>query len=218
MNIVEVIAKAAKGEALTDEEKAGLKEFNPQKQVDSAAAAARKEAEAKAEAAKGEAAKLQKQIDDLNAALKAKDDAGKTDLERAQEQVKQFAGQLKELQGKVEFAEKEKSALVREQKLDSVLREAGIQFIDGVDHKILTRAFNGAFEGIEDLENAEVVKPIVTTFRAMNKGVIMDTSGHGSGNPLKGASGGAPVGLTGKPVDQMSPAEREKDLKERGMM
>jgi len=216
VKIGELITKAAKGEALTDEEKGALAGFDLQKQLDSTAAAARKEAESKAEAAKAELSKMQKQIDDLNGALKAREDSGKTDLERAQEQVKTFATQLKELQGKVEMAEKEKGALVREQKLDGVLREAGIQFIDGVDQKILKRAFNGAFEGIADLENAEVTKPIVETFRAMNKGVIKDTTGHGSGNPPRGASSGVPVGLNGKPVDQMSAEERNKDLQSRG--
>ena len=214
MKIGEIIAKAAKGETLTDEEKTALSEFDVQKQIDSAAAAARKEAETKAEQAKSEAAKMQKQIDDLNAAIKAKEDAGKTDLEKANEQVATFAKQLKALESKVQAAEAEKASLVRNQKLDAVLNKAGIQFIEGVDHGILKKAFSGMFDGIDDLENDEVVKPILNTFKATNKGVIVDTSGHGSGNPANQGGGRPPE----SDPSTMSAADREKDLKTKGII
>ncbi len=218
MKIGELIAKAAKGEALTEEERKALAEFDLQKQIDASAAAARKEAEAKADQAKAEAAKMQKQIDELNAAIKAKDDAGKSDLERAQEQVATFAKQLKDLQGKVEQAEQEKTRMLRSQQLDEVRRNAKLDWIDGVDSKILQRAFEGAFEGIDDLGNEDVVKPVIATFRALNKGVIRDPSGPGSGNPLRDGTGVPPIGKNGKPVDQMTAEEREKDLGERGLL
>lgn len=214
MKIGEIIAKIQKGEALTDDEKKALEGFDLQKQIDSAAAAARKDAESKADTAKLEAAKLQKQIDDLNLKLKTNDDVGKTDLQKAQEQVNQFAKQLKDLEGKVETAEKEKAQLIRSQKLDGILGKAGIQFIDGVDHGILKRAFSGMFDGINDLDNDEVVKPILNTFKATNKGVIVDTSGHGSGNPQKvGTGGGGGVDPT-----TMTDAERAADLKSKGII
>ena len=214
MKIGEIIAKVLKGEQLTDEEKKALGEFDLQKQIDSSAAAARKEAEQKAEAAKAEAAKLQKQIDDLNETIKAKDNAGKTDLEKANEQVATFAKQLKDLESKVQAAESEKSALVRNQKLDAVLSKAGIQFIDGVDHGILKKAFAGMFDGIEDLDNEEVVKPVLNTFRVTNKGVIVDTTGHGSGNPARVGGGSAAE----SDPSTMSDADREKDLKAKGII
>ena len=47
MEIKVILAKAAKGETLTDEEKSALAAFDPDKVADSKAAAARKTAETK---------------------------------------------------------------------------------------------------------------------------------------------------------------------------
>ncbi|MEN6535164.1 MAG: hypothetical protein ABFD89_15985 [Bryobacteraceae bacterium] len=217
MKIGELIAKSLKGETLTDEEKKALSEFDIQKHSDSVAAAARKEAEAKVDQARAEQAKLQKQIEDLTATLRTKEDSGKSELERARDQLKEFGAKLQELQKQVDAEKTEKAKLVRGQKLGSILQQSGIQFIEGVDRKILHRAFEQSFDGIDDLDAEAVVKPIVNTFRAMNKGVIVDTSGHGSGSPARGTPG-SPMGLSGKPVDQMTPTEREADLKKRGIL
>lgn len=65
MTLKETLAKIAKGEQLSDEERKFLLEYDEQKQIDAAAAAARKRADAEAKEAKEALARLQGEFDDF---------------------------------------------------------------------------------------------------------------------------------------------------------
>ena len=119
MTIKDILAKLVKGETLTAEELAFLKGYDPQKDIDSAAAAARKKSEADAAKAVQDLAAAQQQLKDAQTKLDEAGSKGKTDLQKLQDQ-------LAVLQKQVETATSEKQKLVRQQKLDDVIRKSGL--------------------------------------------------------------------------------------------
>lgn len=214
MTIADILAKVRKGDTLTAEEKTFLEGYDPQRDLDGAAAAARKKAEADASKAAQDLEAAQKQLTELQAKLAEAGSKGKTDLQKLQEQVATLTAQI-------EAEKAEKTKLIRVQKLDDVIRRSGVQFVQEVDGNIMRRALESEFGGLsdEDLASDVKVKPVLDTFRARNKAVILDTSGHGSGGATHDGSlkaGG--TGLDGKPVDKMTAAERQADLKKRGIL
>ncbi len=211
MQIKDILAKVTKGETLTDEEKQALAGFDPDAVVNSAAAAARKKAESDAAKAAQEAADLKAKLDAAMAKLTEAEGKGKTDLQKLQEQVATLSRQ-------VETANAEKAKLVRQQKLDDVIRSSGLQFVKEVDGSIMRSALVKEFEGLPDdaLADAEKVTPILNTFRARNKAVILDTSGHGAGGPAHTPGSGAED--RAKEIEQMTPEQRRADMKKRGIL
>lgn len=218
MNIKDILSKVTKGEKLSDDESKALQAYDPQKDIDAAAAAARR----KAEQDKADADKV---VDDLKTQMaglqKKLDDAGKgklSEAEQAKAAQEALQRQIADLTAKFTAAEQEKAKLTRQAKVDAVIRSSGIKFVDGIDANILMGALASSIGSLkdEDLGNPDAVKPLVEAFKNANKAVIADTSGHGAGsNPGQRVEVG--VG-TGKPIDQMTPAERQADLKKRGII
>lgn len=211
MTIKDILAKVANGETLSDEERAALAGFDPDVAVNSAAAAARKKAESDAAKAAQDAANLKAQLDEALAKLADSDGKGKSEVQK-------LADQVATLQQQVADANAEKARLVRQQKLDDVIRGTGLQFVKDVDGGIMRKALEGEFSGLtdEDLADAAKVKPVVDTFRARNKAVILDTSGHGAGH----APHQSPVDATErlKALEAQTPEDRKKDLKKSGVL
>jgi len=182
MKITEILSKVQNGESLTDDEKKTLGEFDFQKAIDGAAAAARKEAQTKADELAKAKAELEKKAMDLESTLRLKDDAGKTDLEKSQAQIAEFAKKLQIMETSLAAKDKEASQLKRSHSLAEIRRKMGVQFADGLDHGMLEESFSRAFDGINDLADETVIKTKVDTWSALNKAAILDTSGHGSGS------------------------------------
>lgn len=212
MNLKDILAKVAKGEALTDAEKAFLAGYDPQKDLDAAAAAARKKAEADALKASQDLATTQQQLKDAQTKLEEAGNKGKTDLQKLQEQVATLTQQ-------VTAASAEKAKLIRQQKLDDVIRGSGVQFVKEVDGGIMRNALVNEFAGLtdDDLANAEKVKPVLETFRARNKAVILDASGHGAGTSPHAQPGGNAEDRH-KAIESMTPEQRREDLKKSGII
>ena len=216
MDIKAVLEKVKKGEALDDAEKKALSEFDLQKHIDGAQAEARRKAEAALETEKQERAKLAAQIADLEQKVKAKEGEKLSVTEQLQRA-------LSDLQQKFDASEKRSTDLAaaqakanRSAKVQDLAKKFGVSFIDGVDARILTGALEGTLSSVENLEDENLVKPIVESFKTANKAVIRDQSGGGGGTPPR--DGSCPRGLDGKPVSEMSAAEREKDLKSRSII
>lgn len=211
MTIIDILTKVRKSEQLTAEEKSFLEAYDHQKELDGTASAARKKAEADATKAAQDLATAQQQLKDAQAKLEEADGKGKSDTQKLAEQV---AALTKQVQDGVA----EKAKLVRQAKLDDVVRSAGLQFVPDVDGGIMRSALVKEFEGLPDdaLANAEKVKPIIDTFRARNKAVILDTSGHGAGGPAHNPGSGAEDRAT--TIEKMTPEQRQEDLKKRGII
>lgn len=200
-----ILAKLAKGETLTDAEAKTLQEFDLQKAIDGAAKAARTEAEAKTAKAQEELDKLKTKVGDLTEQLKTKDDSSKTELQKAQDQIKELNGKFAEMQKKAQEQEAAAAALTRKQNLRQIREKAGIKFAEGIDPEILEDSFSRNFDGIEDLSDEAVIQEKVSTWTARNKGAILDTSGHGTG--------GAHPNQQHQP-SAVSTADRAKQLRE----
>jgi len=211
MNIKDILAKVTKGEELSADEKAFLAAYDPQKDSDSAAAAARKKAEADAKKAADDLAAAQQQLKDLQGKLDESGSRGKSDLQKLQEQV---AGLTKQ----IEAANGEKAKLVRQQKLDDVIRTSGLQFVKEVDGGIMRGALVNEFGQLtdDDLADEAKVKPVIETFRARNKAVILDGSGHGAGGPPHTTEQVAAE--RAQAISKMTPEQRKEDLKKRGIL
>lgn len=200
-----ILAKLAKGETLTEAEAKTLQEFDLQKAIDGAAKAARTEAEAKTAKAQEELDKLKTKVGDLTEQLKTKDDSSKTELQKAQDQIKELNGKFAEMQKKAQEQEAAAAALTRKQNLRQIREKAGIKFAEGIDPEILEDSFSRNFDGIEDLSDEAVIQEKVSTWTARNKGAILDTSGHGTG--------GAHPNQQHQP-SAVSTADRAKQLRE----
>lgn len=181
MTIKEVMTKAAKGETLTEDERKLLADFDPQRDIDSAAAAARKAEKAAAEKAQAETLAAQSKLAQLQQAIDAKADEGKSDLEKSQGQIAELSKSMKALQEQLAAKDAETASMKRGQEISGIRTRAGIQFIEGLDQGMLESSFANSFEGLADLSDETVIKTKVDTWRAMNAAAIIDTSGNGTG-------------------------------------
>jgi hypothetical protein len=209
--IKDILNKAAAGEALTDEEKAIATGYDPQRESDAVAAAARKRAESEAETLRKEQATLAAQLKDAQSKLEAASNAGKSDVQKLTEQVNALTQQ-------VTAGAAERAKLVRQQKLDDVIRLSGIEFVPEVDGGIMRNALVGEFAHLadEDLATPEKVAPVIATFAARNKATIVDRSGFGAGG-RPGVDGGGAKSRAVE-VEKMTPEQRKADLKKRGIL
>ena len=210
MNLKDILAKVTKGDALSEDERAFLAAYDPDQATNTAAAAARKKAEADAAKAVADAAEAKRQLDEMKAKLEESGHKGKSELQKLQEQVSSLTAQYTQAQA-------ERAKLVRQQKLDDVIRTSGLQFVKEVDPGIMRNALVSEFATMtdEDLVDESKVKPILETFKVRNKAVVV-VDGHGAGLPPR-----TPIvnlGLNGKPVEDMTAVEREADLKKRGVI
>ena len=190
MKLTELLAKIAKSEDLTDAEKTFLSEYDAEKASNDAVAAYRRKAEEKLTKAEQERDELKAQVEAIGKKLAEKDNAGKSKDELAQGQIKTLSEQLAALTGRLEQTDKEKAQLARQTAINSMREKAGIKFIDGVSEEIMCGAFASSFEGIDDLNDAALVKPVIERFVAANKAAIADATGFGSGGAPHVGSGG----------------------------
>ena len=185
MNIKDILAKQREGETLSDAETSFLESYDPQRDIDSAAAAARKDALKKVDELTSKIADFDGLKADLEAQLKAKADAGLSDAEKMQAQIKTLSEQIGGLNTQLEQSGKEKSAFERASTIEAIRQKTGVQFVTGINETIMTGAFASAFEGIsaEQLADDAITNPIVETFKTANTGAIAAPGGHGSGAP-----------------------------------
>jgi len=182
MELKDILAKIAKGEALTDEEKRFAGEFNLQTVLDSAASAARKKAEAEAKAAKDALAKVQ---GDFDAFKEANDpDKGKSELAK-------LTARLEKLEAARKAAEDKASALERTARIRALAREAGVNPAKGVDSKTIDLLVDHLMAEV-DLDDADAVKTAFDGFKAANAGLIAANTVGGAG--IKGTPGGGYTG------------------------
>lgn len=205
MNIKDILAKLAKGETITDAEKAFALEYDPDKSANSAAAAARKAAEKERDALKAKLAELEAALEDAGS-------AGKSEVEQLKAQVTKLTKAVETATANATKAEGEKRALVRGTKLDRIL--GTLKFVDGLDTTLPRLALERALADLkdEDLDNEDAVKPIIEGFTAKNKAILLDQSGGGAGTPPKdGGRGGSGASVeASKQSDQQRAAHLRK--------
>lgn len=174
----DIIAKLLQGQELSQEERAKLEGFDP----DSMAASARKKGEAERDEWKAKYDALAKESEEARAKQEALGKGKQTELQQLQERLAKLE------QAKAE-AEAEASKLRRSQRIEDILKASGIKFIDNVDPEFLRGAFARTFDEVDDLTDDTRVKELVGSFRAANKGLVLDTTGSGTGRQTQPGSG-----------------------------
>lgn len=191
MTIKEVLAKVRKGETLTDEEKAILDAYDPDKAANDAAAAARRKAEQDTADAKAALKKLQ---DEADAAKKASEDASKanqTEAQRRDAEFKAMQAQVAELTKSKTEAETRATALNRSQSIRDKAKAAGIGLAPKtVSEALFFQMLEATLTGI-DVSDEAAMTAALEKFKTENPGVIA-APGVGSG-----VKTGDPSSLTG---------------------
>jgi len=177
MKLTDILAKIAKGETLTDEEKTFAGQYNPQTDIDAAAAAARKKADADAKAAKDALAKLQGEFDDFKTA---------NDPSKNQGETAKLLARIEKLEAAKKAAEDKSTAMERTARVRALAKEAGITAAKGVDAATLELLVDNLM-GAVDLDDADAVKAAFDGFKGKNAGLIAADTTGGAGQ--KGAPG-----------------------------
>lgn len=185
MKLADILAKVTKGETLTDEEKKFVAEYDEQKNLDAAAANARKKAEKEAKDAKEALEALKGEFEDF----KTQNDPSKkqTELDKALARI-----------AKLEQANKDKEAQIAAQtrtaKIRTLAKEAGINPAKGVSSETIDLLVDNLLAKV-DIEDADAVKTAFDGFKTANAGLIAANTVGGVGS--KGAPAG-PSAYTGK--------------------
>jgi len=178
MKLTDILAKAAKGETLTDEEKAFAGSYNPQTDIDAAAAAARKKADADAKAARDALAKLQGEFDDFRS---------ENDPAKSQGETAKLLARIEKLEAAKKAAEDAKSAMERTSRVRSLAKDAGIVAVRGVDPSTIDMLVDNLMASV-DLDDADAVKAAFDGFKGKNAGLIAaDTTGGAGQRGVPGA-------------------------------
>lgn len=169
MKLKDILAKVVKGDALTDEEKKFIGEYDEQKVLDAAASAARKKAETERDALKGEVEKLTKDLEDA----KTQGAAGNDTIAKLQKDVAALMKSNKESQDKL-------AAQARTEAIRKAMGDAKIVCAKGISQALFDNAVSAAFNGV-DMANADVVKATIDTFKRDNPAMISVDGIGGSG-------------------------------------
>ncbi len=181
MTIKELMAKVAKGETLTDEEKAFAGQYDPQKDIDAAAGAARKKAEQERDGFKTKVEELTAQLAEAQKSGTASD----ATIKKLQKDVADLMKANKESADRL-------AAQARADAIRKAVSEAKIVCAKGISQSLFDNAVSAAFEGV-DMTNADVVKATLDKFKGDNPAMI-------------GVDGVGGVGTQGKPGGTGLPA------------
>jgi membrane protein involved in colicin uptake len=195
MTIKEVLAKVRKGEALTEEEKAILEAYDPEKTANDAAAAARRKAEADLEKAKADLAKIQTDLETAKKALDSKDAEKLTEAEKMTKEMENLKTQVKAITEAKAQAEAKTAATMRSQAIRDKAKAAGIALAPKtVSEGLFFQMLEATLSGVDVADEAAITAAL-DKFKAENPGVIVAPgkgSGVDGGNPAAGKTGKNP--------------------------
>lgn len=179
MKLADILAKVLKGEALSDEEKKFVGDYDEQKTLDAAAANARKKAEKEAKDAKDALERLQGEFDEFKTA----NDPGKkqTELERALNRIAKL--EKENADAKAQVAARDRTARIR-----ALAKEAGINPAKGISSDTIDLLVDNLMAKV-DIDDADAVKAAFDGFKSSNAGLIAADTVGGVG--VKGTPGGS---------------------------
>ena len=183
MSIKEITAKVLKGEALTDAEKAFLQSYDPDKDKNDAAAAARRKAEEERDAAKAETDKLKKQAEDAKQAEEAAKQSQMTEAQKRDAEFKKMQDQLAKLTKDRDDSASQAAAATRSQSIRDAAKAAGISLAPKtVSEKLFFQMLETTLSGVDVSDKTKLTEAL-DRFKGENPGIIA-APGKGSGvNP-----------------------------------
>ena len=204
--------KLGTGVELTEEEKQFLTNYDPEKSQNEVAAAARRKAEAELNKLKNEYETLINEKNTYEETIKNKETEKLTETQKLAKQMEILNIQINELKKAKEEAELNNKKIVKKQTIQQIRQKNNINWINGIDPSIAEEAFEKQFNEIEDFEDEASILPIIENFKNKNKGLISSGEGYGTGNKIE------PKEIKKKKQAEMSIEEREKELKEKGLI
>lgn len=181
MSIKDIIAKVTKGETLTDAEKALLQSYDPEKEKNDAAAAARRKAEDERDAAKADADKLKKQVEDAKQSQMTEGQKRDAEFKKLQDQVSQLTKERDDNAAKV-------TATTRSQAIRDAAKAAGISLAPKtVSETLFFQMLEATLSGVDISDKAKLTQAL-DTFKGENPGIIAAPgkgSGVNTGDPTK---------------------------------
>lgn len=196
MNIKEILKKLSEGKKLEAEEQAFVDSYDPdaasRSAVDAAAAAARRDAEAKLQKAQADL----KAAQDAQALLDAKVKEYETDTTKkggaANEAIKLLTQKLDSMETALKQEREAKAKLTRDTRINGIIQKAGIKYVDGVDvtevngslFRKLAALDDDALDAIEKADKPDkepVYGSLFSKHKEAWKAAIADDSGNGSG-------------------------------------
>ena len=173
MNIKTLLAKIKKDgyDKLTDDEKAFVDQYDPQKEIDTASAAARRKAEDKAK-------ELQSKLDAANASLAETNEKLEEATKAAEDakggsskEIEALSKKIAKLEAINEKNEKTLKANARSQAIRDAAKAAGLNPAEGVSAAALERLIDLAV-GETDGTDADAMKAVLDQFKADNPAMI----------------------------------------------
>ena len=180
MTLKEVLAKVAKGETLTDAEKAFLAGVDPEKERDEAAAAARRKAEGERDTLKAQLDKLTADAAELKRQADEKAAAGMTESQKQTAALAALSAQVAALTKGKEEAEARVNQANRSQAIREKAKAAGIILAPKtVNEGLFNQLMEAHLAGV-DVADETALKTALERFKAENAGIIQ-APGSGAG-------------------------------------
>lgn len=181
MTISTILAKILKGEALTDEEKAFVGAYDPQKEIDTASAYARRKAEERMKEAIAKQTAAENALRELQE--KAADPAKDNELAALQKKV----AKLEALNA---AAEAKNAAHARRDAIRAAAKANGVIAAEGINADVFERLLDLTV-GETDINDEDALKGALESFKKDNPAMIAASVRSGSGqlgNPRGGES------------------------------
>jgi len=178
MKIKDVLAKVAKGEELSDEEKTfleGYEEPNLDAAVNAKGKKERLKLEGQVEAMKTELAEKNAELEDAGADV--------SEMEKMQKQMEKLNLKFEQTQTALKSEQEAHSTTQRSNALKSV----NVPWLESVPNEYRNSVLGKAFDGIdtEDLKDPDVVKPIVTSILENQAAFVQASTTSGAGTNVK---------------------------------
>ena len=186
MNIKDIIAKLLKGETLTAEEKSYAEQFDHQKEIDTASAAARRKAEEKAKELQSKLDAQNATVKELNEKLEAAEKAANDAKGGSTAEIAKMQKQIAKLEAINAENEKTLKANARTEAIRAAVKAAGLSAAEGISTVAFDKLIDLAV-GDTDVSDADAMKAVIEQFKTDNPSMIAAATKQGAG--VKGEQG-----------------------------
>lgn len=192
MNIKDIIGKLLKGEQLSADEKSFAEQFDHQKEIDTASAAARRKAEDKAKEAQTKLDAQNAAVKELTEKLAAAEQAAKDAGAGNNAELAKMQKQIAKLEAINAENDKKLKANARTEAIRAAAKEAGITAAQGISAAALDRLIDLSV-GDTDVTDGDAMKAVLEQFKKDNPSMIAaavkggaNVNGNPNANPFAG--------------------------------
>lgn len=214
MEINNILKRIAGLDVLSAEEKEVLSKFDLNKHINDIVAAEKRKMGVKLDEAVKAAETIRTEYEAAKAKIAEMENGSKSTKDQLSETIKSIQKELEDTKKAIASERAEKAKIERNMKLDGLLKKAGISFVPAIDQEAMSNVYRSYFDGIDNLDDQDVVAPVLQQFVAKNKAAIVDKSGGGSGVRGDGVAPGASSKWTRERIKNLTPDEYKANQKE----